>query len=121
MFARRKAVLSILMVAGLALAAYAQSGTTTTTEPLPTEPLPTEPLPTEPLPTTSTTAGTDQFGFVRSLTDGTLVFDPAQLPTGDEAVTAARQAGIIGADEDLPNDFFILNPDQTDERVRVYR
>jgi hypothetical protein len=44
-----------------------------------------------------------------------MVFDPARLLTGDEAVTAARETGIIGADEDLPNDFFILNPDQTDE------
>ncbi len=104
MLARRKAVYSILMVAGLALAACAQSDTTTTTQPVPT------------ISTTAAAQATDQFGFVQSLTDGTLVFDPAQLLTGDEALTAARQAGIIGADEDLPNDFFILNPDQTDER-----
>ena len=69
--------------------------------------------------TTTTTAVTtqpvDHFGFVRSLNEGVLVFDPAELLIGEEALVAARQAGLIGADEDLPNDFYIQNPDETDE------
>jgi hypothetical protein len=30
-----------------------------------------------------------------------------EMLTGDEAVAAAREAGFIGEDEDLPNDFYI--------------
>ncbi|MDH3260589.1 MAG: hypothetical protein OEM84_06405, partial [Acidimicrobiia bacterium] len=56
----------------------AEQATTTTTQPSPT--------------ITTTVAGqtTEQFGFVRSVTDGTLVFDPADFLTGVEAVAAAR-------------------------------
>lgn len=43
--------------------------------------------------------------------DGQIVIDPAEMLTGDEAHDAAVDAGVIGEDEDLPNDFFILNPD----------
>lgn len=103
MHARYRATWPALMLAGLILVSCTEAATTTTTQPAPTT-------------TTIAPQATDLFGFVRNVTDGTLVFDPAELLIGDEAVTAARSAGIIGPDEDLPNDFFILNPDQTDER-----
>ena len=102
---RRGAMWPALMLASFILASCGQGAATTTT--------------TQPTSTTSTTqAGEtmEQFGFARTLTGGTLVFDPAEMLTGDEAVAAAREDGIIGADEDLPNDFYIRNLDKTDER-----
>lgn len=38
--------------------------------------------------------------------------------TGDEAV-AARQDGVIGADEDLPNDFYIRNLEESTTEFHV--
>jgi hypothetical protein len=102
MRARYRATWPALLLAGLILVSCTGEATTTTTQPAPT--------------TTTAPQSTDLFGFVRNMTDGTLVFDPAELLTGDEAVTAAREAGIIGAGEDLPNDFFIRNLDLSDER-----
>ena len=99
------AIWPALMLASLVLASCGQEATTTTTTP-------------QPASTTSTTrAGEtiEQFGFARSLTGGTLVFDPAEMLTGDEALDAAREDGIIGADEELPNDFYIRNLDDKDE------
>jgi hypothetical protein len=95
-----------LMLASFILASCGQEATTTTT------------TTTRPTSTTSTTrAGEtiEQFGFARSLTGGTLVFDPADMLTGEVALAAAREDGIIGADEDLPNDFYIRNLDEADE------
>ncbi|MCZ7662866.1 MAG: hypothetical protein M5U22_08010 [Thermoleophilia bacterium] len=67
----------------------------------------------------STIADGEQFGFVREVAAGTLVFDPAEFLTGEAAVAAAREAGVIGEDEDLPNDFFIRNTDTSEETVPV--
>ncbi len=39
--------------------------------------------------------------------------------TGEEAVAAARQDGVIGADEDLPNDFYIRNLEETTTEYTV--
>ena len=97
-----------LMLASFVLVSCGQGATTTTTSTQPT---------TTSQPTSTTRPGEtfEQFGFVRSLTGGTLMFDPAEMLTGDEALDAAREDGIIGVDEDLPNDFYIRNLDQNDE------
>jgi hypothetical protein len=50
------------------------------------------------------------FGFIHEVSDGTVVFDPAEWLGGDEAVAAARADGAIGPTEDLPNPFYIRNP-----------
>ena len=96
------------LLASFVLVSCGQGATTTTA---PTQPTTTS----QPTSTTRPGETIEQFGFVRSLTGGTLVFDPAEMLTGDEALAAAREDGIIGADEDLPNDFYIRNPDQNDE------
>lgn len=105
---RRVAMWPALMLASIILASCGQGATTTTTTTTTTQPTSI---------TSTTRAGEtiEQFGFARSLTGGTLVFDPAEMLTGDEAAAAAREDGIIGADEDLPNDFYIRNLDKTDE------
>ena len=80
----------------------------------------------EPSPGTSTTmaaAGEDVFGWLRSFETGdgaTIVrIDQAEMLSGEEAVVAAREAGVIGADEDLPNDYFIRNPDESTTEFTV--
>lgn len=77
--------------------------------------------------TTTTTIPVDSaatvFGYVRSFeeSDGATVIgvDEAQMLTGLEAVAAARADGVIGADEDLPNDFYIRNPDDSTIQLSV--
>ncbi len=53
-------------------------------------------------------------GFIKSIQekDGKryLTIDLAEMLTGRDAVEAARAAGDIGPDEDLPNDYYISNP-----------
>lgn len=54
------------------------------------------------------------FGWVRvdeASTGVELIIDPAAMFTGAEAHAAAVAAGVIAPHEDLPNDFFIDNPD----------
>ena len=67
--------------------------------------------------------GEDVFGWLRSFEtrDGTTIVqvDPAEMLTGDEAVAAARQDGVISGDEDLPNDFYIRNPDESTTEFTV--
>ncbi len=91
-----------MLLAAIVLASCAEEPAPTTTVPTTTQPGAAEPR--------------EQFGFVRSIDGETLVFDPAEFLTGEEAVAAARQAGFIGPDEMLPNDFYISNPDPADER-----
>lgn len=45
----------------------------------------------------------------------TLGVDLADMLTGEEARQAAIADGVIGEDEDLPNDFYIDNPDEVYE------
>ena len=59
------------------------------------------------------------FGFVRQVADDALIFDPAEFLDGEAALTAARADGVIGATEDLPNDFYIDNPDEEEMRLEV--
>jgi len=58
-------------------------------------------------------------GFIKSIReqDGKryITIDYAEMLSGREAVDAAREAGDIGPDEDLPNDYYISNP-TTDKR-----
>jgi hypothetical protein len=66
--------------------------------------------------TTSTTVVTtspviEQFAFVRAIDETEIRFDPATMLTGEEAVEAARADGVLADGEDLPNDFYISNPD----------
>jgi hypothetical protein len=53
----------------------------------------------------------EHFGFIRDVGPGVLVFDPAELLTGEAAVEAAREDGVVGEGEDLPNDFYIDDPE----------
>jgi hypothetical protein len=57
-----------------------------------------------------------QFAFVRAIDESEIRFDPATMLTGEEAVEAARADGVLAEGEDLPNDFYISNPD-TEETV----
>jgi hypothetical protein len=45
--------------------------------------------------------------------------DEVEILSGDEALAAAREAGVIGPDEDLPNDFYILDRSTDTERFTV--
>jgi hypothetical protein len=66
--------------------------------------------------TTAASAGETVFGWLRSFeSDGgtTVGVDPAEMLSGEEAVAAAREDGVIGADEVLPNDFYIRNPEES--------
>lgn len=75
---------------------------------------------TTPVPSTSGTPSPEaspilaegrSFGFIKSidLTNSTLVFDLAQFFTGDAAVKAAREDGVIGPNQGLDNDNYIRN------------
>ena len=61
----------------------------------------------------------EHFGFARDGGGGTLAFDPAEFLSGEVAVVAARAAGVIGPEEDLPNDFFISNEETATVRMTV--
>ena len=49
------------------------------------------------------------FVFVRGIEGGSLLLDPASFLSGEEALEAAREDDFVGADEELPNDFYIRN------------
>jgi hypothetical protein len=51
------------------------------------------------------------FGIIKSVdaTNGTLVFDLEQFFSGDAANQAAREDGVIGPDESVPNDYYLRN------------
>ena len=67
--------------------------------------------------TTTVPAAETIFGWLRSFEDTggttTVGVDPADMLTGEAAVAAARQDGEISQNEDLPNDFYIRNPDES--------
>lgn len=71
----------------------------------------------DPVPVEDQLADGEWFGFVTVDGDGeTITFgiDVAEILTGQAAHDAAVDAGVIGVDEELPNDVFIL-----DEETRV--
>ena len=101
-----KSVRPILVLAPilvLVMAACGGGGSATTTTPVAT--------------TTSTTVAVttapeiEQFAFVRAIDESEIRFDPATMLTGEEAAEAARADGVLAEGEDLPNDFYISNPD----------
>lgn len=55
------------------------------------------------------------FAYIRSVDPGagTLSADLAEFLTGDEADRAAAEAGEIEPGEDVPNDYFIVNEEET--------
>lgn len=63
------------------------------------------------------------FGFVRSVelspSPPTLRFDTAEFLTGDEANEAAVEDGVIAEGETVPNDYYVRNPDSTEEELPV--
>ena len=59
------------------------------------------------------------FAFVLSVDDSEMTFDRAEILTGEEAHDAAVAAGVISEDEDLPNDFFIANPDEESQSAAL--
>ncbi len=107
-----KAVLAVL---ALAIGACAQPTTTSVPEPVvDTIPPVTDTIP-EPVETT-------RFGFVsidRQGGDVVVEFDEAEMLTGDAAVEAAVDAGVIAEGEDLPNDFFIVDGGTSPEQLEL--
>ncbi len=72
----------------------------------------------DPVPVEDQLADGDWFGYVTVNGDGdvvTLGVDVAEILTGQAAHDAAVDAGLIEADEELPNDMFIL-----DDETRVF-
>lgn len=114
----------VALTAAFLVAACGSTASSTTTVPSTTQPpvTTTTEVTTTSAPTTTTEATTtsvptttmpdgSHFVFLRRVHGEELGVDPADFLTGQEAVDAARAAGVIGPDEDLPNDFFISNPE----------
>lgn len=55
--------------------------------------------------------GTSQARLMSASQDGTLLLDPLEVLSGEEAVRAARAAGEIVEGESLPNDVYLHDPD----------
>jgi hypothetical protein len=51
------------------------------------------------------------FGYIRTATADSVAVDFADFLTGAAANAAARAAGDIGPTEQVPNDYYIANPD----------
>lgn len=77
---------------------------------------PAEPTPEVPL---ATLPDGEHFGFVSAFDGETLTVDPAEFLSDEEAVSAAREDGEIGPGEDLPNPFYLRNPDAEQIRLAV--
>ena len=68
------------------------------------------------------------YGYMAGLESGTvegqpvqvIIFDKVDFLTGDEAVAAAQEDGVIPADQDfIENDYYIRNENQTVRRLAV--
>lgn len=55
----------------------------------------------------------EQFVFIKGVAGTDLVVDQAEMLSGDEARQAATEDGVIQPGEDLPNDFYIRNKDES--------
>lgn len=100
-------VVAVTALTGVALGAVFVPLTRTSSDPKPT-------VNTIPAPTNGLSDGT-WFGWVRVHDAGgsvQLLIDPADMLTGEQARAAAVVAGVIAPHEDLPNDFFIDNPNR---------
>jgi len=100
----------------------------TTAQRLPESPSPTESTtscPSSEAP--STTAGSialpdgKHFGFIRYFDGTAVLFDPAEMLSGKEAVRAAREDGDLAPGQDLPEPFYIRNRDTTPVRIPISR
>jgi hypothetical protein len=67
-------------------------------------------------------------GYMAGLESGTvegqpvqvIIFDPVEFLTGDAAVAAAQEDGVIPEDQDfIENDYYVRNQDQTVRRLAV--
>jgi hypothetical protein len=70
----------------------------------------------------------DHYGYMAGLESGTvegqavqvIIFDKVDFLTGEAAVTAAQEDGVIPADQDsIENDYYIRNQNQTVRRLAV--
>lgn len=95
----------MFMVVGVALAAVL--GLFVVTSSSEQSPVVGEESVSTPLPTRDG----EMFGFVTAVDAASVTFDPARMLSGQEAREAAAADGVIGSGEDLPNDFYIDNPD----------
>ncbi len=118
------AVVAVTLMASLIAACGGETGTqdstTSTTVPPTTTTAPSTPT-TSPDQPAALEDG-EWFGFVTTHSDGgaiQLLVDPAEMLSGQEAHDAAVEAGFITEDEDLPNDYFIANPDDQTYLVPV--
>lgn len=59
----------------------------------------------------------ETFAWVKGVTGDGLLIDPAEMLSGEEAREAAVADGFIQPGEDLPNDFYIRNPDDATSAV----
>jgi hypothetical protein len=57
----------------------------------------------------------EHFVFVTAFEPTLITVDPALFFSGEEALAAARDDGVIGPSEELPNPFYVRNPEA--ERV----
>ncbi len=76
-----------------------------------------------PAPASVPLADGEWFGFVSVVRDGERVFvsfDDAEMLSGEDARQAAADAGMIKPGDDVPNDFFIANPDPIAIELRVH-
>lgn len=99
-----RAMLTLVVLALVAAACNGGAGmnpATTTTAPSPTT--------TQLAPPLETLSDGEHFVFARRGAAGALMVDPAQFLTGDEANAAAREDGVIGANEETPGGFYIRN------------
>jgi hypothetical protein len=112
---RRAATALLALTIGGLLAACSGTagGDTTTSQPPPTTETPGEPALPDGEYLAFVTVGKDETGEI------VLGVDVAEMLTGEEARQAAVDAGVIGEGEDLPNDFFINNPEVVLELVSL--
>lgn len=61
------------------------------------------------------------FGFIRHFDGSAVLFDPAEMLSGKEAVRAAREDGDLPPGEDLPEPFYIRNRDTKTVRIPISR
>lgn len=71
------------------------------------------------IPTAAPLADGETFAYVVAVAGAGVVVDQAELLTGAAAREAAIADGVIGPDEDLPNDVYIRNADKSTATVPV--
>lgn len=72
-----------------------------------------------PSPTVAGMPGGETFAYLVEVGSDSVTIDPARMLTGEQARAAAAEDGVIGPNEDLPNDFYIVNPDPGPTSVDV--